>query len=88
MLVFVNLIFLLGFTHAQHRFNFNVVVYTINVGIGMVNDVVFVVPHDTAGSQCIYRESCNFIPKFTLTKTTVSAIMHNVKANSSSKPTH
>src|SRR5688572_11379000 len=87
MLVTVHCKFGLGRTHPEPWLDINIIVYTINICISMVNDIVFYIPHKRTASQYIQCKGCGFVQPFVLTKATVSTIMHNIETNTGNHKT-
>ncbi len=51
MLVAVNFIILLCFAESQKRFCFDIVIDSVNIRIGMVNDIMLGSPHEIISTQ-------------------------------------
>ena len=88
MLEAVQEIFFLCAAHAQHGFDLDIIVYTIDVGVGMVYDIVLVVPDDGAGAEGIHGEGGDVVPEFAVAERSVAAVVHDVEADGSGKSTH
>ena len=72
-----------GFRKALKWFCIKVIIHAVNIGIGMVYDVVFHLPHKSIGSKKVERQSRKCIyPGFAAKKTAMSAIVHDVEPDS------
>jgi hypothetical protein len=84
----VNFIFLLCFAHSQKRLDFDIIINTIDIGIGMMDDIVLVNPHDHAGSESVYRVSGDVVPELMFAEAAVSSVMHHIETDSGCDSTH
>ena len=82
MLKPVYFIMYLVVTKPQERAGFNIIIYPMNIRIGMVNDIVFCLPHVLACAQKIRSIGSNIIDPFIGAETAVGAIMHYIESNS------
>src|ERR1700688_5072932 len=81
MLVFVQLIFFLSGTHAHPRLNVDIIIYTINIGKCMMNDIMFHIPHKTIATENVKRKRCEMIYPLVFAKAPMGAIMHYIKTD-------
>ena len=87
MLVFVDLVKLLRVTKSKKWFRVDIIIQAVNIGIGVVDHIVFCFPHKNVRTKKIERQCSKVVDPFIPAETTVTAIMHNVETNSSGETT-
>ena len=65
--------------HTYKRAFSNIIVNTVDIGVGMVNNVVLLFPDEIIAAQGIQREAKQFVYPFTGRIAAVIGIMHDVK---------
>ena len=83
MLVFMHFVFFLGFAHPHPGLNIDVVIYPVHVGIGVVDHIVFHIPHKAVAPQYIQRERRKAIDPFVPRKTAMRSVMHHIEPDGS-----
>ena len=70
----------LMFAEAQKDTSINVIVYFMYIGICVVNDTMFIIPHKSIAAQYIQRKGCYCIHPWMFAETAMTAIVHDIKA--------
>ena len=81
MLVFVHLQSLLIAAHTHEWLDIYVIIHTIHISIGMMYDIVLVMPDKAISAQNAQREGSHLIDQFAFTKTPVSAVVHHIESD-------
>ena len=77
----VHWVVFLRFAHPQERAQVNIVVHAVHICKGVVNGIVFQIPHKMAATEDTQCASRHFIEVARLRKTAVRAIVHDVEAD-------
>ena len=72
--------FRLGRAHPHPRLNIDIIINPIYVCIGMMNDIMFYIPHKGTATEKIQGKGGNIVNPFVFTETSMGAIVHDVKA--------
>jgi hypothetical protein len=64
-----------------HEFNLYIVVFTIDIGVGVMSDVVFYLPEVYVSSQQVERIGQYIVHAFIVRKGVMSGIMHNIETD-------
>src|SRR5215207_2834932 len=67
--------------HAHPGLDIYVIIHPIHVGIGMVDHIVFYIPHEGTSPKHIQGKSSHVVDPFVLAETAMRAIMHYIKPN-------
>ena len=81
MLVAVNLIEFLRFTKTQYWLRVYIIINSVNICVGMVNDIVLGIPHEVIGAEEIYRQCCHFVHPPDPAEAAVAPVMHYIKSD-------
>ena len=81
MLVFVHFQSFLIAAHTHEWLDIDIVIHSIHIGIGMVNDIVFVMPDKAVSAQNAKRQCGHLVDHFTFAETSVTSVMHNIESN-------
>src|SRR5215831_16012098 len=57
----------------------NIIINAIDVSIGMMNDIVFLLPEESITTHCVKRKSEQIIYPFFAGKASMAGIMHDIK---------
>ena len=71
----------LGAAHPDKRAFGDIVVDAVDVGIGMVNDIVFLFPDEIIAAKRIERKSKELVDPFTGRIAAVVGVVHHVEAD-------
>lgn len=66
--------------HPQQRTVGQIIVHTVDVGVGMVNHIVLDLPEKSVSAKCIHGQSHEFIHPLAAGKTFVAGIVHHVES--------
>ena len=77
----VHSVMFLRFAHPQERAQVNVVVHAIHICKGVVNGIVFQIPHKMTAAEDTQCASSDFVEVARLRKTPVRAIVHDIEAD-------
>ena len=59
----------------------NIIINAIDIGIGVMDDIVLIVPHEHASAQTIYGICGNGIPEFSSAETSMTPIVHHIESD-------
>src|SRR5258708_40306966 len=86
VLVFVQTVFFLRCAHTHPGLDIDIIVNAIHVRKGMVDDIVFLIPHKTVAPQDVQGESRKMIDPFIFGKNAMGSVMNHIKADSRNDP--
>lgn len=81
VLVFMQPVFFLALAHPHPGLDIDIIVHTINICEGMVDHIVFHVPHEAVSAEDIQRESGKYIQPFVFAEAAMGTVVHHVEAD-------
>jgi hypothetical protein len=86
MLIAVETVSFLRFGHPHPGLDIDIVIDARHIRIGMMDDIVFHIPHKAVTPQYVQRKSGQMIYPFIFGKTAMRTVMHNIETDGGYHP--